>query len=268
VWLLLAFAACVVVVPLNPNGLALYTYPIETLKVWGPQTDIMEWRSPDFHLSIFRPFAVLILLTIAALALSPKRPRACQIVLFLFFTYTALYSMRNLPFFVLLAFPLLAEYTPLPAWKLPAWRLGLRKALQASAVLLAAVVCGHIATDHIAAELDREQSRFPARAASYLDAQKLPAPIFNAHDFGGYLIWRLYPRYRVYIDGRTDLYGRAFLDDFIQVYQVNVDPRPTLNRDHIRTVLVEPRSNLAGFLRTLPEWKRVYEDPVAVIFSR
>ncbi len=268
VWLLLACVACLIVVPLNPNGFALYTYPIETLKAWGAQTDIMEWRSPDFHLAIFRPFAALLLLTGAVLALSPKRPRPSQVLILIFFSYAALYSMRNLPFFVLVAFPLLAEYAFLPAWKLPALRFGLQRALQASAVLLAAVVCANVVSDHIAAELDREQSRFPARAASFLDAQKLPAPLFNSYDFGGYLIWRLYPRYRVYIDGRTDLYGHAFLDNFIQVYNVNTDPRVALNHDGIRTVLVETRSNLAAFLRTQSEWKRVYEDPVAVIFSR
>jgi hypothetical protein len=47
-----------------------------------------------------------------------------------------------------------------------------------------------------------------------------------------------------------------------------VDPRVTLNRDGIHTIMVEPRSNLAAFLRTQTEWKRLYEDPVAVIFSR
>ncbi len=266
--LLVACLACLMVVPLNPNGFALYTYPVVTLKAWGAQTDIMEWRSPDFHLSIFRPLAVLMLLTMAVLALSPKRPRPSQVLLLIFFTYTALYSMRNLPFFVLVAFPLLAQYAFVPDWKFPAWGVGLEKAIKASTVLLVAVVCANVLSDHIAAELNREQSRFPARAVSFLDAQKLPAPLFNSYDFGGYLIWRLYPRYRVYIDGRTDLYGHAFFDNFLQIYEVNADPRPTLDRDGIRTVIVDPGSNLAGFLRTQNDWKRVYEDPLAVIFSR
>lgn len=267
-WLLLAFVACLLVVPLNPNGFALYTLPFTTLKDWGNQTDIFEWRSPDFHLSIFRPFAALLFLTVAALALSPKRPKPSQILLFIFFSFTALYSMRNLPFFVLLAFPLLAEFAVLPTWKRPALSFSLKKTLQAAAVLLAAAVGAKIASDHIVKEISGEESRFPARATSFLDAQKLPAPLFNSYDFGGYLIWRLYPRYKVYIDGRTDLYGHTFLNNFIRVYQVDTDPRPTLDHDAIRTVLVEPGSALAGFLRTQNNWKCVYEDRVAVIFSR
>ena len=99
-----------------------------------------------------------------------------------------------------------------------------------------------------------------------MDENHLPAPILNSYDFGGYLIWKLYPRYTVYIDGRADLYGDAFLENFIHLYQVDVDPHPALSG--IRTVILEPRSNLANFLRLQPEWHRVYEDRVAVVFSR
>lgn len=261
-------AACFAVVPLNPNGLELYVYPVVTLRAWSAQTDIFEWRSPDFHLAIFRPFALLLLLTIAVLALSPKRPKPSQVLLFVFFTSSALYGMRNLPFFVLVAFPLLGEYAFLPNWKLPALHHNLKRVFEAAALLVVAFASAKIVSRHIGAELDREQSRFPARAAAFLDRQQLPPPIFNSYDFGGYLIWRLYPRYRVWIDGRTDLYGRAFFDRFLEVYEVTADPRPVLDGDGIRTVLVEPQSNLARFLRTQGNWKLVYEDPTAVIFSR
>jgi hypothetical protein len=106
------------------------------------------------------------------------------------------------------------------------------------------------------------------RASAFLDQQNLPAPILNSYNFGGYLIWKLYPRYHVYIDGRADLYGDQFLNDFIQIYEVNVDPRPALERAGIRTIIVEPGSTLAGYLRSQKDWNRAYEDPVAVIFTR
>jgi len=266
--LLLTFLACLIVVPLNSYGFAMYTYPLVTLQAWGNQTNIMEWQSPDFHLPIFRPFAALLFLTIAALTLSKKRSKPSQVLPFIFLSFAALYSVRNLPFLVLVAFPLLAEHVFLPSWKLPALGSGFQKGCQAVALLLVAVFCTKIVRDGIATELVWERSRFPERATSFLDTQKLPAPLFNSYNFGGYLIWRLYPRYGVYIDGRTDLYGHTFFDNFLQVYQVNADPRPALDRDGIRTVLVEPTSSLAGFLRTQNDWKRVYEDPVAIIFSR
>lgn len=267
--LLITCAACFLVVPLNPNGLAMLWYPFATLNSSSIQTGIMEWRSPDFHLSIFRPYVALLFITAGVLALSPKRPRPSQVLLFIFFGLTSLYAMRNLPLFVLVAFPLVAEYAYWPPWKLPSWTFGgLLKPLQAGVLLLAAVFSAKIAIDHIDTELALEQTRFPVHAAAFLEEHNLPGPLFNSYDFGGYLIWRLYPRYRVYVDGRSDLYGDVFLEDFVRIYEVGTDPRVALNRDGIRTILVEPRSNLAGFLRTQEDWKRAYEDPVAVIFTR
>src|ERR1700676_2477865 len=73
--LLLALLGCLVVVPLNPNGFALYTYPFETLHSAAMQAGIMEWRSPDFHSAMFYPFAALLFLTIAVLTLAPSRAK-------------------------------------------------------------------------------------------------------------------------------------------------------------------------------------------------
>ncbi len=47
--------------------------------------------------------------------------------------------------------------------------------------------------------------------------QKPPQPIYNEYIWGGYLIWRLYPDYRVYIDGRADVYGDSLVNELLQV---------------------------------------------------
>ncbi len=267
--LTVALIACVVLVPLNANGFAMYSYPFQTLGSSAMQSGIMEWRSPDFHMAIFYPFAALLFLTVAAFALSPARPRPSQVLLFAFFGLAALHSMRNLPIFVLVAFPLLASYATIPVrlpWTFPNFPLLLRRTLAAGILILVVVVSSNIVADHLSNEASLEQSLFPFKAAAFMDENHLPAPILNSYDFGGYLIWKLYPRYTVYIDGRADLYGDAFLENFIHLYQVDVDPHPALSG--IRTVILEPRSNLANFLRLQPEWHRVYEDRVAVVFSR
>ena len=266
--LALALLACLLVVPLNPNGLALYTYPFQTLHSSAMQAGIMEWRSPDFHSPMFYPLAALLFLTIAVLALSPSRPMASEILLFVFFGLAALRSMRNLPFFALIAAPLLGRYLVFPALRQPLIPERLHRILKLSAIILAAALSAQFVSSRFAQTLQMEKARFPLRASAFLDQQNLPAPIFNSYDFGGYLIWKLYPRYHVYIDGRADLYGDQFLNNFIRLYEVNEDPKPALDRAAIRTIIVEPNSTLAGYLRTQKEWNRAYEDPVAVIFTR
>jgi len=237
------------------------------------QSGIMEWRSPGFHMAIFYPFAALLFLRVAAFALSRSRPRPSEVLLFGFFGLATLHSIRNLPIFVLVAFPLLATYSAIPIRKHLYWGFGfpvssalLRRTLAAGVLILVVVVSSNVVADHLSNELSLEQSLFPFKAAAFLDEKHLPAPILNSYDFGGYLIWKLYPRYTVYIDGRADLYGDAFLENFIHLYQVDVDPRPALVG--IRTVILEPRCSLANFLRSQPDWNRVYEDRVAVVFTR
>ncbi len=52
-----------------------------------------------------------------------------------------------------------------------------------------------------------EAQGFPAAAVDFMLAQRPPQPIYNEYVWGGYLIWRICPDYRVYIDGRADVYG-------------------------------------------------------------
>jgi len=57
------------------------------------------------------------------------------------------------------------------------------------------------------AEFDR--SRFPADAATFLSGQQTDHSIrlYSSWQWGGYLIYRLWPSLRVFDDGRTDFYG-------------------------------------------------------------
>src|SRR5204863_513627 len=47
---------------------------------------------------------------------------------------------------------------------------------------------------------------FPAGAVDFLDAAAPSARLFNDDVLGGYLLWRDYPRRRVFIDGRFQVY--------------------------------------------------------------
>ena len=59
---LLLLVACLALVPLNPSGSQLYRYPLDTLRSPGMRSFIGEWRSPDFHNSLYNPFLLVWLL--------------------------------------------------------------------------------------------------------------------------------------------------------------------------------------------------------------
>ncbi len=276
--LLIVFLICTAVVPLNPNGFRMFSYPYETLTSTSMAAFIQEWASPDFHKITFLPFAVLLLSTLAAMALSPSRARLGQLCLVLITALGALRSARHIPIFSLFAAPVLAQHLWAIArdrdWdKLLAGEearaTGLKLVINI-VLLLAPLALSVSRVWHFATHQSNYISiRNPIAAVEFLKANHLPGPIYNRYGWGGYLIYQLYPEYRVYIDGRADVYGDAFFTEAMKTYDGVNDWARSLDRYGIKTVLISPDAPLANLLRNDGRnWKLVYEDEDAVIFSR
>jgi hypothetical protein len=275
------FVVCVLVVPLNPNGLRMFSYPFETIYSPVMQEHIEEWFSPNFHQRRFLPLAFLIFSTFSALALSPTRPRPSQLLLLVASGYAVLRSGRHLPIFAFVAAPLLAEH----AWewiKAQSWserllapsttpeRLkGARQtALNFALLIVALAVCVLNTRQVLARQAATEARAFPAAAVEYLRAAQLPGPVYNWYDWGGYLIWKLYPQQPVYIDGRADVYGDRFITEFLKTSKGEGDWREPLRRHGIRTIVVKKDSTLATLLQLEEGWTKAFEDQQAVIFIK
>src|SRR5208283_1968808 len=262
-------------VPLNPNGLRLFSYPIETLRSAAMQGYIVEWASPNFHHAEYLPFLLLVLGTFAVLSLRWVRVRPRDLLLLLTGLYAGLVSIRMLPLFALIAAPVLSK--GLGQWRLrsrPDLVMRIRQSLPSSHFLINAVIVlgmAGFAAVHLAQVIQRqpeaEARQFPERAVAYLRDHPASGAIFNDYDWGGYLIWKLYPSTQVFIDGRADLYGEEFLDQYADTYQLKGDWRHPLERWHIHTVLVPCDSALAVGLGNVPNWSVAYQDSQAVILT-
>ncbi len=275
--LAMVFVVSTAVVLLNPNGWHLLSYPFETLRSHAQQTYISEWASPDFHQGRFQPFLALLFLTFVALAISPKRARPKELLLLLATAYAGMRSIRHIPIFALVAAPILAEHIHATlkerswaAWldappRLPTARKATVNVLLVSAVLGFAVVRVRLLVKRQSAT---EAEKYPAAAVQFLSRERPAGPIFNYYDWGGYFIWKLYPTYRVYIDGRADVYGDSFLDSFAETYRAQSDWREPLQHYGIQTVVLPPETALAGALRQDQHWENIFEDKQAVIFKR
>lgn len=269
-WAALILVLDLLIVPLNPNGLRMFSYPVETLRSAAMQSYIAEWASPNFHHAEYWPFLLVLLGTFAALSWSRRRVRPRDLLLLLVSLFAGLGSIRMTPLFVLIAAPLVCRR--LGNW--PASRAqGLRPRLASTpllngAIVLAMAVFAGFHTAHvIQRQPQAEMQRFPALAVAFLQTHSPSGPIFNHYDWGGYLIWKLYPSTRVFIDGRADLYGKPLLDQFANTYQFKGDWQQTLQQWRIGTVLVPADSALATGLRSSPGWTVAYEDPQAVVLT-
>ncbi len=300
--LALSFAACL----LNPNGLKGLIYPFTYLGDNASMRYIAEWVSPDFHQGQYQFFEALLLALVAGVALSPRRPRLADVLLALLFTHLALVSVRNINLFSIVVTPFIAVYLSY-AWR-DLWRqvrsmvgsresgvrsresgvgsrkseVGSRKSaghravrpamaalnLTLAAVLVVAVLVSSAPNLTAKHNLAIQAGRFPAGTVSYLRTHRLTGPLFNSYDWGGYLIWTLYPRVRVYVDGRPDMYGDHFIDDFVHTWQARTGWQATLRRQGVRLVLVEPSSGLGRALAGAPGWRVVSRDKVSVLYAR
>jgi hypothetical protein len=115
----------------------------------------------------------------------------------------------------------------------------------------------------------REAERFPQKAAAFLHSGDYPGRIFVFYDWGGYAIWKLYPEYRVFVDGRADLYGDDLLRQSIDtVLELRTGWRGVLDNWNVETVLVPPSCALAQALLLDPNWRVAFRDTKAIILLR
>jgi hypothetical protein len=108
----------------------------------------------------------------------------------------------------------------------------------------------------------------PVDAVAFVQDQRPPGPMFNNYNWGGYLLFSLWPDYPVFVDGRTDLYDDAFLRQYLSTYVADEGWQESLDEYGIRLVIVETNSVLAKFLRIEPGWQEAYRDEMAAVFTR
>jgi hypothetical protein len=231
---------------------------------------------------MFQALALFFLVTLAALALSPKRVRPGELLVLLVMALATLRSSRNVPFFALVAIPMVAEslwsWVASQPW---GWRFTVAEkrefgrdylvklALNITLLLLMPLAVIVFAVGYrVTTQSLTEAKTYPVSAVDFIAKERLPQPIYNEYGWGGYLIWRLSPDYRVSIDGRADVYGDDLIEQSLAVHDGEPQWREYLNKHDVRTVLVKPEVPLASLLRDDVAWQKVFEDQGSVVFVR
>jgi hypothetical protein len=262
--------ACMLAALGNPNGFHILIYPFQTLFSPSMQKLIQEWFSPNFHQMMWQPLAWFILALIGIGMVSKKQIKPTYIILTLVFGYAALRSMRNIPIFIVTAIPVLSDQicfmVNIPSETRFPNRL-VRLTTPFILICMAVIASLHF-IQVVQEQSSTEAEIYPKAAVDWLLKNKPARNLFNTYDWGGYLIWRTYPTYRVFIDGRADVYGDKFIFDFVNIYHAEAGWEDTLNQQGVHTILVESNSPLATIIRRQPEWHIAFEDITSVIFIR
>jgi hypothetical protein len=224
---------------------------------------IYEWMPANF--AAFGPFEASILVAIAASLYCGVRLTPPRIILVLGLLHMALSHVRNVEIFALLT-PLVV-LTPLSSQFAlqPARFVKMAFPTVSGAVIAAALGLSTwaFATTH---PLTPPAIQAPAAALDVLK-QHHATRILNDLPFAGYFISRGVP---VFIDGRAELYGEAFVMEYyraMQLKDVNV-LLEMLRKYDIDAVALTPATPAASFMDHVDGWQRIYADDNAVVHVR
>ncbi|MDX1663796.1 MAG: hypothetical protein R3272_08380 [Candidatus Promineifilaceae bacterium] len=258
---------------LNPNGAQLWLYPFETLGSPAMQAYIQEWQAPNFRLPIFWPFATLFLLGVLGWVFSLRRPTTAEMLLFLGTAAASLLSARHIPLFAIVAAPIVVR-----AWlgllEERAWGRALVRPAPAAPPRFVNWVLASLAvlavllwtTTKVATNEEAIAARYPAAAVDYLVETGLAESRgYNSYGWGGYLIWHDIP---VFVDGRADVYGDAFLFYYLQALELQEGWQAPLDDYAVQYTLLHPGTPLTTMLAASDAWRRAYADELAVVFVR
>jgi hypothetical protein len=279
--LLIAGGLTVLATLANPYGWNLHRH------VWSYLSDrylmdhIDEFRPPDFHLIAPKCFLVLVLLAIVAVA---RRERAAHgsemrtsaILVILFAVASGVYGSRNIPMSsLLLAIVIGPPLSPGYGWlrgfldRMRETEMALRGHLWP---IIAVLVTLGIAADggRVGAsqlmDAHFDPHRLPVVAVDHLERNQIAGPVLAPDMYGGYVIYRMYPRMLVVADDRHDLYGSAFFKSYLKLMRGEPGWEEVLRAHPAGCVLLPKDSPLVSLLLQTADWKKVYADDVAVIF--
>jgi hypothetical protein len=271
----------------NPYGFGLHVHIYRYLSNHFLMDHIDEFQSPNFHYVAQKCFAGLLLLSMVALAANRRKASVSEGLVVLFAVYSGLYASRNIPVSSLLLILVIGPWLSEGLGRLAESRRGpasrsffqRMEAIELSlaghlwpiaAIVLTCWMAAHGgklgATPMMDAHFDAK--RFPVYAVNYIQQHDVPGPLVGPDYWGGYLIYRLYPRVRMVVDDRHDFYGEDFLKSYLKMMHVEPGWEDFLDQHEGHSVVVPKASALANILAETPRWQPIYSDDAAVVFVR
>lgn len=262
---------------INPIGYKILIFPFHVASDRFLMDHVVEFLSPNFHDSL--PFKYMLLATIFTLALARAPLNLIDSSLLILVIYMSLYSVRHVSLFAIIAAPILLKAGEnavsrfSPAWiefyrkrnaNLLAVDSTLRGLFWPSVTLL--LILSLVWTGNLTYGFDR--GRHPIAAVDFLRREPIGGKMFNNDEFGDYIIFAAWPTYRVFIDGRSDMYRTAYIQPYMHVANALPGWRKILDRFEIDWVFFNTHSPLTAALADDKEWQPIYSDNLATIFLR
>ena len=251
---------------LNPAGIRLILYPLETLMVPSISVAaVSEWQPLQF--GDLRGLGFMALLGCIFLVVIVRRSELNwdELLLMTLGAWLSASHRRLLfPFGILVA-PIL---TRLLASSWDNYDAEQDRPLPNAVLIVGSLLVVLWAFPNWQNLANQVQENSAVKAVDFIKAQHLAGPMLNDWYDGGYLIWAA-PEYPDFIDGRADVFEETgVVADFANWATLQAPPRDLLDKYHINFCLLGRDSPMAVVLPLLPDWKLVYSDARSVVFVR
>ncbi len=185
---------------INPYGFSQFFLPLRFITEKDLLREIVEFL-PTFQTNYKRHFVLLFLMGIISLIFQPRR-RIVDWLLFVPFAYLGFRFVRNVALFALVMYVPIAKTFAFYCERYFSPDISRNRKLL---WVLSSALFAFIAINPIIKNTWGEgfhEDTLPVKSAETIAELKPLGQIFNFYHTGGYLTWKLYSQYRVFIDGR------------------------------------------------------------------
>ena len=271
--------ACLFVSLINPYGYYILLFPFNLVSNKFIMDNISEFLSPNFHTLVVKAFEFVFLLMFTLFAVSRVRLNIIEVAMVLLFTHMSFCSQRYIPLFCIIVAPILMrksqqllESTDGKIAEFINRRSISISETDASAkgyvwpVIAIALVIVLAASGKIDYKFNAETE--PVAAVEFLKEENIQGNMFNNDEFGDYIIYAAWPKYKVFFDGRWDMYGVDRLKEYLKVAKVKSGWDEVFKKYNINWIIYNANSSLSLLLMEIDDWKLIYADKVANIFVK
>jgi len=267
----------------NPYGWRLHQEILESLSDRFMIDTLQEWQSPSFETVAGKLFfSYLFVLALAAVCWY-RRIEPLRWTVLAVFLALACRHFRNIPLFLIVSLPLLAELMQTAVDRISrvesVRRISSLRWVGGLTCLLAGLVL-YLGPDHAervwGAGVDPSGyfrgTSYPIEAVGWIHEHRdhVGTRLYNEYGHGGFLLWWL-PEEKIFIDGRMPAWhigDRHILRDYVRLNNGDPAELGILDRYGVDWALITKGAPLAQALGALPAWHMEYEDEKVCIFRK
>jgi len=266
---------CLAASLINPYTYHILLFPFDFVTNEYILAHVREFQATSFQ--DFLIYKYLFLIMLAVLITSRLRLNLIELILVLGFTYMSLYSVRNIPLFAIIVAPIIIRR--LDDMMRQSENRVIRFLNERSAsfmetekeakgflwpALAVCLVLGMLVLGGVRHYFDPEIKAVDA--VEFLKEEHIPGNMFNDDEIGDYIIYAAYPQYRVFFDGRNDMYGVEHMQDYLRVVSLGRNWENVLEKYDIQWIFFNADSLLSRYLLERDDWHLIYADMVAHIY--